>query len=141
MNEKILTFINKCISAGAREASDEHLGNANIYRPDTEALLNEFLEITQSEFVVYVSKRAYDLAMTNNSGVVSKGLSREKLLNDDVALYSAPPNTQQKLDKAREAVKKAHSDWLEQIEAIGGVMSSHEKASLNKIEQALKEIE
>lgn len=31
-------FIQKCISAGAWEASDEHLGNANIHRPDIDAL-------------------------------------------------------------------------------------------------------
>jgi len=43
-------FINKCISAGAREASDEHLGNANIHRPDMEALLKELSAMFEQEY-------------------------------------------------------------------------------------------
>lgn len=39
----------------------------------------------------YVSKRTYDLAMTNASGIGIKGISREKLLPDDVACYTQPP--------------------------------------------------
>jgi hypothetical protein len=45
-----------------------------------------------------------------------------------------------KLTKAIEALNQAHSDWTEQIEATGEQKSWHEKQSLDKIEQALKEI-
>jgi hypothetical protein len=85
--------------------------------------------VTQQEPAIYVSKRTFDLAMTNASGIGIKGISREKLLPDDIALFTTPPDTQQLLeDEYAKGYADCGIDYLNIVKANTELQQKLDKA-------------